>query len=148
MTYRSGMEVLVVYAAIRIGRIGQVIDNQSAGGMSTIIGDDAKLGKYAFGGYLEDQIEKTDIGTVLEGFEIPSYSKAIEMVKRLHYQLPYFKIIGWDIAIDEEGDPVIIEWNTEPGLSQSAFGPGFGKYTERILRELWPRKNTQYTLAI
>jgi D-alanine-D-alanine ligase-like ATP-grasp enzyme len=49
-----------------------------------------------------------------------------------------------DIAIDEEGDPVIIEWNANPGLSQSAYGPGFGKYTERILRELWPRKNTWY----
>ena len=146
LTYRSDMEVLLIYSVVRIGRKGQVIDNQSAGGMSTIIGEDGKLGKYAFGGYLEDQIEKTDVGTVLDGFKIPSYFKAIEMVKQLHYQLPYFKLIGWDIAIDEEGDPVIIEWNTEPGLSQSAFGPGFGKYTERILRELWPRKNTQYPL--
>lgn len=142
------MEVLLIYSVVRIGRKGQVIDNQSAGGMSTIIGEDGKLGKYAFGGYLEDQIEKTDIGTILDGFEIPSYHEAIEMVKQLHYQLPYFKLIGWDVAIDEVGDPVIIEWNTEPGLSQSAFGPGFGKYTERIIRELWPRRNTQYTLSI
>lgn len=148
LTYRSDMEVLLIYSVVRIGRKGQVIDNQSAGGMSTIIGEDGKLGKYAFGGYLEDQIEKTDIGTILDGFEIPSYHEAIEMVKQLHYQLPYFKLIGWDVAIDEVGDPVIIEWNTEPGLSQSAFGPGFGKYTERIIRELWPRRNTQYTLSI
>ncbi|MCR5657842.1 MAG: hypothetical protein K6G25_00780 [Bacteroidales bacterium] len=146
LTYRSGMEILLIYSVVRIGRQGQVIDNQNAGGMSTIIGEDGRLGKYAFSGYTGERVEKTDSGTVLEGFEIPSYAKAIETVKRLHYELPFFNLIGWDIAIDEVGDPVLIEWNSNPGLSQSAFGPGFGKYTERIIRELWPRKNTRYNL--
>ena len=146
VTYRSGMEILVIYSVVRIGRKGQVVDNQSAGGISTIIGEDGKLGNTAFGGYTEDGVAKTDSGTILEGFEIPSYHKAIEMVKQLHYQLPFFNLVGWDIAIDEVGDPVLIEYNTNVGLSQSAFGPGFGKYTERIIRELWPRKNTRYNL--
>lgn len=146
LTYRSGMEILLIYSVVRIGRQGQVVDNQSAGGMSTIIGEDGRLGKYAFSGFTSEGIEKTDSGTVLEGFEIPSYAKAIETVKQLHFQLPYFNLIGWDIAIDEEGDPVLIEWNASPGLSQSAFGPGLGKYTERIIRELWPRKNTRYNI--
>lgn len=146
LTYRSDMEILLIYSVVRIGRRGQVIDNQSAGGISAIIGEDGKLGKYAFGGFSDDKVEITDSGTVLEGFEIPSYSEAVETVKRLHYQLPFFNLIGWDVAIDEDGDPVIIEWNADPGLSQSAFGPGFGKYTERILRELWPRKNTRYSV--
>lgn len=146
LTYRSDMEILVIYSVVRIGRKGQVIDNQTAGGISTIIGEDGKLGNTAFGGFCENGIGKTDSGVILDGFEIPSYHKAIETVKRLHYQLPYFNFIGWDVAIDEEGDPVIIEWNASPGLSQSAFGPGYGKYTERILRELWPRKNTKYSV--
>lgn len=146
LTYRSDMEILVIYSVVRIGRKGQVIDNQSAGGISTIIGEDGKLGNTAFGGFADDGVGKTDSGVILDGFEIPSYHKAIETVKRLHYQLPYFNFIGWDVAIDEVGDPVIIEWNACPGLSQSAFGPGYGKYTERILRELWPRKNTKYAM--
>lgn len=142
LTYRSGMEILPIYSVVRIGRMGQVIDNQCAGGMSAIIGEDGKLGKYAYSGYSENDILKTDTGTVLEGFEIPSYHQALETVKRLHFQLPFFNLIGWDVAIDEMGDPVIIEWNVNTGLSQSAFGPGFGKYTERIIRELWPRENS------
>ena len=146
LTYRSNMEILVIYSVVRIGRKGQVIDNQTAGGISTIIGEDGKLGNTAFGGFCENGIGKTDSGVVLEGFEIPSYQKAIDTVKRLHYQLPYFNFIGWDVAIDEVGDPVIIEWNACPGLSQSAFGPGYGKYTERILKELWPKKNTKYSM--
>lgn len=141
-TFRSGMEVLLIYAVVRIGRMGQVIDNQCAGGMSVRVEDGGRLGKYAYGGYSENKILKTDIGTLLDGFVIPSYDKALETVKELHFQLPFFDLIGWDVAIDEEGDPVIIEWNVNTGLSQSAFGPGFGEYTERIIRELWPRENS------
>ena len=140
VTYRSDMEVLLIYSVVRIGRKGSVIDNQCAGGISTVIGEDGKLGGTAFGGFTADGVGKTDSGTVLDGFEIPSYHEAVETVKRLHFQLPFFNLIGWDVAIDEAGDPVVIEWNSCPGLSQSAFGPGFGKYTERILRELWSKE--------
>ena len=142
VTYRSGMDVLIIYVVIRIGRSGQVIDNQCAGGISVVVDKNGRLGKYAYGGYNEDSITKTDSGIELEGYEVPSFDKAIEAVKRQHYYLPFFDIIGWDIAIDDEGDPVVLEWNANVGLSQSAYGPGFGEYTERIIKELWPRKNS------
>ena len=144
LSYRSEMEVLIIYAVVRIGRSGTVIDNQCAGGISTVITKDGKLGKVAFGGYSSDNIQMTDSGVLLEGYQIPSYDKAIEMIKRLHLRLPYFDIVGWDIAIQEDGSPILIEFNTNPGLSQSAFKSGMGEYTERIIRELWPRPNTRY----
>ena len=144
LSYRSGMEVLIIYSVIRIGRKGQVIDNQCAGGISTAIGEDGTLSSKAFGGYSTDNIGRTDSGVVLDGYRIPSYDKATEMIKRLHLHLPFFNIIGWDVAILENGEPVLIEFNTNPGLSQSAFCSGMGKYTERIIRELWPRPNSLY----
>ena len=144
LSYRSGMEILIIYSVIRIGRKDQVIDNQCAGGISTAISKDGKLSSNAFGGYSTDNVGKTDSGVVLDGYQIPSYDKAIEMVKRLHMRLPFFNIIGWDVAIEEDGNPVLIEFNTNPGLSQSAFCSGMGEYTERIIRELWPRKNSWF----
>lgn len=144
LSYRSGMEILIIYSVIRIGRSGSVVDNQCAGGISTTITEEGKLGKEAFGGYSKDNIVKTDTGIVLDGYQLPSYDKAIEMVKRLHLKLPFFNIVGWDVAIQEDGEPVLIEFNTNPGLSQSAFKSGMGKYTERIIRELWPKPNTKY----
>ena len=144
LSYRSGMEVLIVYSVVRIGRNGSVVDNQCAGGISTTISEDGVLGKEAFGGFSADNIVRTDSGIVLEGYKLPSYDKAIEMVKRLHLKLPFFDIVGWDVAIQEDGEPVLIEFNTNPGLSQSAFKSGMGKYTERIIRELWPRENTWF----
>ena len=144
LTYRSGMEVLVPYTVIRIGRQGWDIDNETAGGISTRINSDGTLAKFAFGAPGNDMIEKTDTGVTLEGYRVPSYEKAIETVKDLHLQLPHFHLIGWDICIDTEGEPVLIEWNVWPELSQSANGPAFGDYTERILKEIWNRPNTMY----
>ena len=144
LSYRSGMEVLIIYSVIRIGRKGSVVDNQCAGGISTTIDKNGRLGGKAFGGFSTDNVLKTDTGINLEGYQLPSYDKVIEFVKRLHLKLPFFNIVGWDVAVQEDGEPVLIEFNTNPGLSQSAYGSGMGEYTERIIRELWPRKNTWF----
>lgn len=142
MTYRSGMEIIVVYAAVRIGRNGQVTDNQSKGGISAKIDERGQLCKYGFGSVGDDLIEKTDSGIVLEGYQIPLFQEAIDAVKQAHYNLPFYNIVGWDIAIAQDG-PVLIEWNSRPGPSQTACGTGLGKYTERIIKELIKRNNTR-----
>lgn len=141
-TYRSGMEILLVYSAIRIGRLNQVIDNQSAGGISAKINLDGTLAKYGFGKAGDDFVEKTDTGVVLEGYRIPEFDQALSMVKELHYYLPLYNIVGWDVAIDESGKPVLVEWNGRPGPSQTACGTGYGELTERIIREIWPKPNS------
>lgn len=144
LTYRSGIEILIAYSVIRIGRKGQITDNQCSGGISTTITKDGKLLREAFGGFSEDNVKTTDTGITLEGYQLPSYDKAIEFVKRLHMRLPYFNLIGWDVSIEENGEPILIEYNTNVGLSQSAICSGMGENTERIIRELWPRRNTQF----
>ena len=141
LTYRSGMEILVLYTVIRIGRAGKEIDNESAGGISTVINSDGTLGKYAYGAPGVDKIETTDSGVRLEGYEIPSYHEVVETVKKLHFKLPFFNLIGWDVAVDENGEPVLVEWNICTELSQSANGPAFGEYTDRIITGLMQRPN-------
>ena len=142
LTYRSGMEVLPLYAVIRIGREGKEIDNESSGGISTKINLDGTLGKYAFSDAKDGRFEKTDSGIVLEGYQVPYFKEAVETVKNCHYRLPFFNMIGWDVSISPKGEPIIIEWNIHTELSQSAYGPAFGEQTERIVKELWNRENT------
>ncbi len=43
LTYRMGMDVVLLYAVIRIGKSGQVIDNESKGGISAKINSDGTL---------------------------------------------------------------------------------------------------------
>ena len=143
VTYRKGMEVLVLYAAIRIGRKGQAIDNESAGGISTKINLDGTLCRFAYGAPGQDKIELTDTGVKLEGYQVPSFEKALAMVKEQHLNLPFQDLVGWDISIDDAGEPVMLEWNTTPELSQSAVGPAFGDYTEMVVKDAMSRPNSR-----
>lgn len=57
--------------------------------------------------------------------------------------MPFQSIIGWDVCIDDSGEPLLLEWNTNPELSQTAVGPAFGDYTEEILQEAMKHPNTR-----
>lgn len=142
LTYRKGMDVKAVYTVIRIGRKGQAIDNESAGGISTRINPDGRLAKYAFGAPSDDYVEYTDSGVKLENYEIPNFEEAVTLAKKLHLYLPFFNIVGWDMAITPNGSPIMIEFNVNPDLSQSANGPAFGNATEEIVKEAMMKKNT------
>lgn len=147
VTYRNEMNVNVVYTVIRIGRDGMSIDNESAGGISARIKADGTLERYAYGAPGVDKVEFTDSGVRLEGYKVPCFDKALDLVKRSHLQLPYFNLIGWDIAIEENGIPVMIELNLNPDLSQSANGPAFGEYTEIIIKDAMSRNDTWHPMA-
>ena len=54
--------------------------------------------------------------------------------------IPHFRLVSWDIAIDESGEPILIEMNSAyggPELHQFSNGPIFGEDTEEILEEVF-----------
>ncbi len=143
LTYRNGMDIIVLYTVIRIGKMNQVIDNESAGGISARINNDGTLAKYAYGAPGDDMVTHTDTGIELLGYPIPSYHKVVETAQQLHYKLPYFDMAAWDFAVDLNGEPVFVEWNANPDLSQTANGPAFGDYTELIINHTYQKPNTR-----
>lgn len=57
------------------------------------------------------------------------------MVKELHNQLDYFKLVSWDIAMDEDNQSLLIELNVksqEINFHQFSNGPLFGKFTREV----------------
>ena len=145
MSYRRGNEIVILYAVIRIGRMNQVIDNETAGGIKADI--DLQTGKIkgvAFGSPKEPLMPKTDVGTILDGYQMPCFQKVLDLVKEMHLRLPYFNLIGWDMSVDKNGNPALIEWNRAAELSQVAHGPAFGEYTEEILSVVKNRVNTRF----
>lgn len=143
LSYRSNGEIVILYAVVRIGRAGKVIDNETAGGIKADIDLQAGCIKgVAFGNPKEKTMPKTDSGIVLDKYQIPSFPAILEFVKSLHERMPYFNIIGWDISVDKDGNPAMIEWNRAAELSQVAHGPAFGEYTEEILSIVNREKNT------
>ena len=87
----------------------------------------------------------TDVGTPTDGFQIPCFDKVLEVVKEMHLRLPYFNLIGWDMSVDKDGKPTLIEWNRAAELSQVAHGPAFGDLTEEIFAYAMRRENTRFT---
>ena len=146
MTYRRGDEIVVLYAIVRIGRKGQVIDNETAGGIKADINlQTGRIKGCAIGSPKESLMPVTDVGTPTDGYQIPCFDKILDVVKEMHYRLPYFNLIGWDMSVDREGKPALIEWNRAAELSQVAHGPAFGDLTEEILSDAMHRENTRFS---
>ena len=143
LSYRNGDKTIILYAVIRIGRKGKSVDNETAGGIKADI--DLATGRIkgpAFGSNKEKNMERTDSGVVLDQYLLPSFPQVLEFVKDLHSRLPYYKLVGWDVSVDANGNPTMIEWNKSAELSQVAHGPAFGEYTEEILRAAFKEKNS------
>lgn len=130
-----------IYSGVlRIGVGETKVDNYSSGGLSCGITSDGKLRKYGFNKKGEKLEEHPISKVVFDGFEIPSYDKAVELVQRAHRMIPHFRSVSWDVAIQEDGNPVLIEANLCRGgidLLQLSNGPLFGDDTKEILDEVF-----------
>ncbi len=119
------------------------IDNKKYDGMSCGIDENGCLKKYAHGYTTGVACDKHPDGLVFEGFKVPFYDKAIELVKKAHLLLGHFRLVSWDIAIDEIGEPVLIEANMRKGginFHQFNNGPLFGDLTNQVLDEVFKKE--------
>ena len=136
-TYKRQSDVVVLFTVVRMGRKGAVVDNASAGGLYCGVNQDGSLKKEAYTLTPFSKTEVSDNGVRFEEFVVPKYEEMIALVKQWHNELPYAKIIGWDLAVDENEDIVLVEINATPppGLFQAATGPAFGKYIIDIFND-------------
>ena len=106
--------------------------NSGEGVVIIRIDDDGKLDNTA---YLEDtrKLQTLPSGVSFGGLQIPSFREAVNLVLKAHESMPMLDIIGWDVTIDKDNKPVMIEWNQrnmEIYHSQLTQGPLFGEYTD------------------
>jgi hypothetical protein len=125
-------DVHISSAILRMGVAGSRLDNVSAGGMACPILASGRLAKAAIDRQCRWS-ERHPGGTVFSEITVPSYDQVLEAVRRTHKDIPHFRIIGWDFAIAESGEPVLVEYNGAPSLNQVTCGPLFGELTEDVL---------------
>ena len=134
-------DVKVYSVVLRMGVAGMRVDNESSGGINCGVREDGTLRS-------EAHIKETgksyrshpSSGVVFEGYAIPSFDRVIDTVKRMHPQIPHFRLVSWDFTVDEAGDPVFIEANLNCGglhINQINNGPLFGEDTKQILDEVF-----------
>lgn len=83
--------------------------------------------------------EHEDSKVKFETITIPAYKEAVELCKLAHQRLFHFDMVSWDIAINMEAKPILIEFNVKSqGIEdmQLVGGPLFGKHTMDVLREM------------
>ena len=130
-------KVIPLGALIRMGAPGSKLDNYTQGG--AVLGVDVKTGicnKWAMTHDLQ-RVTTLPSGLVLdaEDLHIPNFDKIVEAVVRMHYLTPYNRLISWDMALDENNVPTMIENNFAGSLQlhEAVGGPLFGEYMEEIL---------------
>jgi len=134
MSYLNTEGAHILSTTVRMGGIGSYTDNYSTGGILCGVKDNGKLKPI---GYTKkgEIVDKSFTGVKLDEFIIPNYNKIVCMVKSMHVKVPYFKIISWDIALNHNDLPVMVEYNTyNQGLEiQIPNGPLLGEFTDEIL---------------
>jgi len=111
MTYRTqGGLVRHLSTVMRIGRGGSRVDNQSSGGLTCGV-DNGVLRPVAHLMYQPFE-EHPDSGVRFAGLRVPSWREAVDACIGAHEMVPAMDLMSWDIAIDTEERPVLIEFNT------------------------------------
>lgn len=126
---RNGRSVLV-YSVIRIGRGESTVDNTSSGGMSVLV--DIDTGRLLTPGVdKKDHVytEHPDTGITLQGYQLPCFEAAKAMVLEAAKVVPEMGYIGWDVSVNDRGEPLLIEGNAYAGhiLSQLPWPDRLGQ---------------------
>lgn len=141
--------VYILSSVLRMGFGNSKVDNATAkdnaafDGISCGINPDGSLHKYAYGYNTGNRLDRHPSGVVFEQFTVPSYEKAIELVESCHPRIGNFRLVSWDIAINENDEPVLIEANMRKGginFHQFNNGPLFGELTDKVLCEVFGDK--------
>lgn len=130
-------------AILRMGQNQARLDNKHSGGISVGIRPDGTLCEIAFD--VEGKpYECAQNGQTFAGSHIPSFDRIVEMVTFMHRRLSHFRIVSWDVCVDSEGQPMMIEynliWQGVNGLQINNGCPLFGEWTDRVLEEAFSKR--------
>lgn len=132
-------KVTYLSASLRVGAQGAFNDNSITAdgkGMCVIgITDDGVLKEFAYHS-CGLRIKVAPNGVPFAGLKIPNFDEVKRITTEIHSKMPFAKYIGFDIAFDRDGMPVIMEYNLNaPGIFyyQLANGPLFASRTKELI---------------
>lgn len=137
VTLLTDGKVKMYSTIVRMGVDKRKVDNR---GIFCGVREDGTLREVAYRLNGDKFLTHPTNGTSFSGVKVPGYEKALELVKQAHLLVTHFRLISWDIAINETGEPVMLEANLAKGcldFHQIANGPLFGEDTKKILDEVF-----------
>jgi len=115
VTINDGNEVDIVFAFLRVGNGGRVVDNLNSGGMAAPINPETGVVTHPAA---DKDYKAYDVhpatGTSFVGFKIPRFEEAVALAKEAATVEPRMGYVGWDIAVKED-ELCLVEANSFPG---------------------------------
>ena len=144
MTFNNYGTPRILWMGLRVGNGVNAIDNFHAKGMAVNI--DTNTGKLvgnAIDKDLNEYIEHPTTHTKFDGFQIPCFEEAKQMVLEASLESDKILVVGWDVAISENG-PVIIEGNRRPGFDiVQVLSGGRADIVDDVLADVKKHKQEQ-----
>lgn len=124
---------------IKMGRNNAIVDNLGAGGLIVGIRDDGTLCDYAYDSTYQKHYQNGEF--VFKGKRLENINKVKDFVRELHINyIPHLSFVGWDIALDKNNEPTLIEVNLKwPGIQFEQLcnaTPIFGDRTNEVITYL------------
>lgn len=121
-------EVHVMSAAGRFGRAGCCVDNFHGGGI--VVEVEPQTGMIVSKG-IDRQHNRYEVhpdsGKTFRGFVYPEWDKVLDTVTKAARKLPNLRHIGWDVAVTEQGEAILIEGNGRPDMNMIQMAGQRGK---------------------
>ena len=112
-------------------RLGRASDDIVTCRSHVRVAVDVANGTLSDTGYLHDWRRTDthpDTGFRFAGQAIPGFRDAAQLCKTLHESCPHMLCLGWDLCIDQDDKPQIMEWNARYNdikFSEATTGPCF-----------------------
>ena len=125
-TFIEGDKIHRLYAMLRTGMGGEVVDNAAAGGLCADV--DVKTGIVRTGGVNYYGIAcdaHPDTGRQIKGLQIPEWDALLALGDALAMEVPEQRFVGWDLAYSEDGW-VVVEGNHHAAIRGEQMCRGAG----------------------
>lgn len=129
----------VMTGVLRIGRKGQSADNFHHYGIAaTIDVENGIVDSWGIDRNFARYTVHPDSGEQIIGFKVPSWNKACELVKEAAMIIQDVRYIGWDVAVDKDGNVQLIEGNfgADPDVTQMPIRRGIWPLFKPLLDEI------------
>lgn len=137
-------EAHICLSVLKVGGGIMRVDNVHSNGYVVALDENGCIRDYIVNCHSEHQKNIPDNIRPFIGSAIPGYHEALDTVLEAHSHVPRYGFISWDIAINEDGHPVLIEPNFSiSGVREHQFcaGPMFGEHTKAVLDKVFSKKH-------
>lgn len=139
MTYICDEQYWCAPLLLRMGSGVTHLDNAHAGGIFIGVKNNGDFCREAYSEYGEKHTFHPYSKIVFEGYRIRNVDRVMKAAIACHKRTPHLKMVSWDLTLDDNGTPVLIEANMfgqSVWLPQIAHGVSiFEDNTEKMLQK-------------